>query len=416
MGKEIVIIGGGIIGYCSAYFLSEGGHKVTILDRSNNIEGASHKNAGMVVPSHFIPLASPGIIKKGLKWMLKSDSPFYIKPRLNLDLLKWGWHFYRHANTNHVNKYSRILASMNNKSRDLYNEFNNIFKDDFSYKSKGLLMLFKSEEAEKEEIKVLELAHQVGVDARYLSCNELNDLDKGTTYDVKGAVYYPGDAFMDPGKFMQVLEKHLIRKGVAIQKGIDVTGFKFHKSRIKSIVSNEKSFEGEEFLISAGVYSTDLAKKLNYNLPMQGGKGYSITVEKPENLPEICSILVESKVAVTPFSGNLRLAGTMEIAGQDLSINHKRVNGYLKSVEQYMPDFPYNNLSKDVIWAGLRPCSPDGIPYLGRASKYTNLLFATGHSMMGLSLGPVSGDIVADIIDSKGQYAYLDKLSPDRFS
>ena len=416
MGKEIVIIGGGIIGYCSAYFLSEEGHQVTVLERSTSDDGCSQKNAGMVVPSHFIPLASPGMIKKGLKWMLKSDSPFYIKPRMNITLLKWGMAFYKHANAGHVNKYAPVLAAMNNESRDLYNTFSSIFKEDFSYKQKGLLMLFNSEESEQEELKVLELAQNVGIEAKYLSCDELNELDKGTPYSVKGAVYYPGDSFMDPGKFMSILEKNLISRGVKIEKGVNITSFKSQGDRVTKIYSENKVYEGEELVVSAGVYSTDLAKKLNCNLPMQGGKGYSITLEKPESLPEICSILVESKVAVTPFSGNLRLAGTMEIAGHDLTINHKRVNGYLRSVENYMPEFPFSNMPKEPVWAGLRPCSPDGIPYIGRTNKHSNLTFATGHSMMGFSLGPVTGSMVASIIDGKDKYPYLDLLSPDRFN
>ena len=416
MGKKVIIIGGGIIGYCSAYFLSETGHQVTIIEKSNETDGCSHWNAGMVVPSHFIPLASPGIIKKGLKWMLRNDSPFYIKPRMNLELLKWGLLFYKHANSNHVSKYAPILADLNNRSRDIYNHFDAVFKDDFSYKAKGLLMLYQSKEAEKEESMVMEMAHQVGIEAKYLSCDELNELDHGTRYDVRGSIYYPGDTFMDPGKFMAILKNKLLENGVTIHKGVGVSSFEKSNNRVSKVIAGEISFEGDEIVITAGVYSSSLAKKLNINLPMQGGKGYSITLEKPDTLPEICSILVESKVAVTPFSGNLRLAGTMEIAGLDLSVNNKRVNGYLKSVEKYMPEFPYTNMPDDTAWSGLRPCSPDGIPYIGRTKRYSNLTFATGHSMMGLSLGPVSGNIVADIINEKDKDHHLSQLSPDRFS
>jgi D-amino-acid dehydrogenase len=180
--------------------------------------------------------------------------------------------------------------------------------------------------------------------------------------------------------------------------------------------SNDSSFEADEFVISAGVYSSILAKKLGIYLPMQGGKGYSVTIKKPESLPEICSILVESRVAVTPMSGNLRLAGTMEIAGLDQSISKNRVNGYLKSVENYLPDFKYEKMDYKGIWVGLRPCSPDGIPYIGRTKKYKNLIFATGHSMMGLSLGPVSGKIISDIVSNRNDFPDLNQLTPDRFN
>jgi D-amino-acid dehydrogenase len=363
-----------------------------------------------------VPLASPGIIQKGLKWLLRNDSPFYIKPRLNLELMHWGWLFNKHANSRHVKKFAPILANLNNSSRDLYLELGSSLGNNFSHSSKGLLMLFQTSATKKEELEAAELAQKVGIDTQILSGDEVSGLDNGTSYNVKGAVYYPGDAFLDPGILMRTLEEKLIEKGVNIKKGVEISSLEFGNGMITGAHSNDSSFEADEFVISAGVYSSILAKKLGIYLPMQGGKGYSVTIKKPESLPEICSILVESRVAVTPMSGNLRLAGTMEIAGLDQSISKNRVNGYLKSVENYLPDFKYEKMDYKGIWVGLRPCSPDGIPYIGRTKKYKNLIFATGHSMMGLSLGPVSGKIISDIVSNRNDFPDLNQLTPDRFN
>jgi D-amino-acid dehydrogenase len=260
------------------------------------------------------------------------------------------------------------------------------------------------------------LAQKVGIEAQILNGAEVSDLDRGTRYKVKGAVYYPGDAFLDPSILMDTLERKLLERGVKIRKGTGINSFEHLNGRITGAISEELRFEGDEFVISAGVYSSILAKKLGIYLPMQGGKGYSITIKKPESLPEICSILVESKVAVTPMSGNLRLGGTMEIAGLDKTISQTRLNGYLKSVEQYLPEFKYGNINYEKVWVGLRPCSPDGIPYMGRTEKYKNLIFATGHSMMGLSLGPVTGKIISDIVGEINDFDDINQLSPDRFN
>lgn len=416
MSKSVVIIGGGIIGYCSAYYLSQAGHQVTVVDDRRDMKGCSYENAGMIVPSHVVPLASPGSMKKGLIWLLKNDSPFYIKPRLNFDLLHWGWLFSKHANSRHVNKYAPVLASLNNDSRDLYEELSRSMGDNFSHKSKGLMMLFQSASAEMEELEAAKLARSVGIEAQILNGEEVSAIDKGTRYNVRGAVYYPGDAFLDPAILMNLLERHLTNKGVNICKGISITDIEYSKKRIIGVNSTEKSFEAQEYVISAGVYSSILAKELGMYLPMQGGKGYSITIVKPETLPEICSILVESKVAITPMSGNLRLGGTMEIAGFDESISYKRVDNYLRSVEDYLPDFKFNNMDKKEVWVGLRPCSPDGIPYIGRTNNYKNLIFATGHSMMGLSLGPITGKIVSDIVNEIDGFSDINQFSPDRFN
>ena len=416
MAKNIVIIGGGVIGYCTAYYLAQSGHKVTILEKSMERDGCSYGNAGMIVPSHFIPFVAPGIIKKGLKWMLKRDSPFSIKPRLNLDLFRWVWHVYNNANKSHVKHTAPILASLSQWSRELFSDLNNSLPDDFDFKEKGLLMLYKSAEAEAEEIETAELAGKLGIKTQVLTNEELSQLDGGAEYNVRGAVYYPNDAFLDPMRFMISLEKSLLQMGVTIENGCVVNRVSSDHKVVRSVATNKGEYEADEFVLCAGIYSSLLAKSLGLNLPMQGGKGYSITLENPGPLPEICSILLEARVAITPIGNSLRLAGTMEIAVLDFKISRKRVEGYLKSVQNYLPDYKYSDLENGQVWVGLRPCSPDGLPFIGRTSKFSNLLVGTGHAMLGLSLAPATGKLLTDIINEEAISLDINHFSPDRFN
>ncbi len=415
MGKKVIVIGGGIIGYCTAWYLTGSGHEVTILERSRADDSPSYNNAGMVVPSHFIPLASPGIIKKGLVWMLRADSPFYIKPRLDASLIRWCWQFYRHANSRHVRRAAPLLAEMNQLSRCLFQEITDGLDARVNFKSAGLLMLYATHKGEEEEKETAKVAASLGIEAKNLNNSELNELDSNISYKAKGAVYYPGDAFLDPAAFMKSLEINLKSRGVEIMKGMAVRDFIYENRKIHSVLAGDRFFEADEFVLAAGIDSADLAKKAGLDIPMQGGKGYSVTIDNPGKMPGICSILTEARVAVTPMGNKLRLAGTMEFAGKDVSVNRKRVEGYLKSVAQYIPDISYGILKDKTVWAGLRPCSPDGLPYIGRFNRYPNLIAATGHAMMGLSLGPVTGLIVTDLVNNKMPSIPVRRLHPDRF-
>jgi D-amino-acid dehydrogenase len=412
---KIIIIGGGIIGYNAAWFLNNSGHEVTILEKNVDNSSASYGNAGMVVPSHFIPLASPGIISKGIKWMFQSDSPFYIRPRFDFNLFRWIWQFFRHSTLSHVNDSIELLRDLNLRSRDLYKEIIPALGEDVFFKPDGLLMIYNTAKGEKEETKTAKIAERLGIATEVLDSSKLSMLEKGIEYKALGAVYYPGDAFMDPGLYMFALERKLRERGVEIIKGVDAARILTHREKIGEIETEAGVHTADHFILSAGIHSNILAAQLGINLPMQGGKGYSITLESPEQSPNICSILTEAKVAITPMGPNLRFAGTMEIAGNNLSINRKRVSGYLKAVTSYLPGYDFESLKRQKVWAGLRPCSPDGLPYIGRSHKYDNLVIATGHAMLGHSLGPVTGELVSQIVEEKEPGIKIDKLSPDRY-
>ena len=412
---KVVIVGAGIVGLSSAYFLKQSGHDVIVIDKNEQSVGCSFGNAGMIVPSHFIPLASPGMIAKGFRWMFSSESPFYIKPKFDLNLLKWGWNFYQHSNESHVQKSINPLKEIHLLSKSIYQQWYSELSFDFGYCERGLLMLYKTSSAEKEEIETSHVANKIGIEAKVLSSYEVQQLEPDVKVNVRGGVYYPGDAHLTPQQLVVQLKKLLESNGVQFIQD-EVNQFETEKSKVTKVITSHNSYDADELVIAAGVWSYEMAKKIGVNVPMQAGKGYSFTLENVKKNSRIPSIFLEARVAVTPMGNSLRFGGTMEIAGINSIINMNRVNGIVRAIPQYYPEMTVSIPKKEEVWYGLRPCPPDGLPYIGRSSKISNLIFATGHSMMGLSLGPATGKLVQQIINEEKTSIDVDVFNPNRFS
>ncbi|MES2439101.1 MAG: FAD-dependent oxidoreductase [Verrucomicrobiota bacterium] len=411
---RVVIVGGGVIGLCSAYYALKRGLQVTVIEReAAGGDNCSMGNAGMIVPSHFTPLAAPGMIAKGLRWMFNPESPFYVRPRVNLDLMRWGWLFYRHSTERHVAASRGLLRDLNLESRRLFAELSE--EEDFGLVKRGLLMLCKSQKGLDEEAHVAKQANELGLKAEVLDAKGTAALDPAITMSVTGSVYFPEDCHLSPSRFMASIRKRVLAAGGIIESGVIIDDVKIRAGEVVAVTGNGRRFEGEKFVIAGGSWSADLLKTVGLKLPLQAGKGYSLSLPSPPELPQLCSIFAEAKVAITPMDGSLRFGGTMEVGGLDLSINPARVRGIVKSVNAYFPRFSEKDFEGIKPWAGLRPVSPDGVPYLGRVPGLTNLLAATGHAMMGLSLGPVSGRLVADLLAGDSPFRPIEAMSPGRF-
>jgi D-amino-acid dehydrogenase len=413
--SNIGIIGGGIIGLSSAYYLTKAGHQVTIIEQSDLKDGCSFGNAGMIVPSHIIPLAAPGMITKGIRWMFNSSSPFYVKPRLSGDLIRWGYHFYKHSTKEHVAKSAPALKEISLLSKAMYQQLSKELPFDFGYHERGLLMLYQTREAEHEESETATLANKHGIEARILSGHEVQDLEPEVKVNVLGGVYFPGDAHITPQAYVNQMITHLKNNGVSINSGTTVTDFRVEKEKIKTIITDKGDFEFDELIIATGSWSGIITSKLGISLPMQAGKGYSFTLPDIKKNVRIPSIFLEARVAVTPMSNTLRFGGTMEITGVDHRISMNRVKGIVDAIPNYYPEMNVTMPKQNEIWHGLRPCSPDGLPYIGRSKRITNLVLATGHSMMGLSLGPGTGKLVSEIISREKTSIDIALFDPERF-
>ena len=414
--RHTLIIGSGVIGLSTAHYCQQRGHAVTIIDRlPAQRDGCSFGNAGMIVPSHFIPLAAPGMVKLGLKWMWNPESPFYIKPRLSWDLITWGFRFWQAANKQHVARCAPLLRDLNFASRACYES---LAADghEFSLVQKGLAMLCKTDHALHEEAATAARANELGIPAEVLDARAMAALDPTVSMDINGAVYFPKDCHLSPSRFMASLEASLIAGGATFIRDTEVSAFATEGSRITAVQTYNGDFSADEFVVAGGSWSPKLAAALGLRLPMQAGKGYSLTVTNPRELPQLCSIFTEARVAVTPMDGTLRFGGTMEIAGLNENITPRRVNGIIKAAPKYFPAFRESDFDGILPWRGLRPCSPDGMPYMGRTSRWKNVTIATGHSMMGLSLGPGTGKLIAEVVDGTKPSIDLSLLSPDRYA
>lgn len=413
MSKKVTIIGGGIIGLSTAYFLQKEGCEVTIVDRSNMDSGASYSNAGYICPSHFIPLAAPGVVRSGLYWMLNASSPLYIKPSLNSDFLKWVWAFNKSATASRVQKNAIHLRDFTVFSQELFQSIKKEEQFSFHYDKKGLLMLCQTERQLEKELNILTMANGLNVHAKEVSKSELKILEPSVDINSVGGVYFKNDHHSTPNDFMRQLKVHLKSKGVRIIANETVVDFKMKQSKIDSVITDKQILHADEYVMASGSWSADLCKKLNLKLLLQAGKGYSMNTELLTGVT-IPAILAEAKVAVTPMNRFTRFAGTMEIAGVNHKINRKRVEVIADAVQKYYPSIQLSVPEIEAATCGLRPLSPDGLPYIGKPQSCENMTLATGHAMLGWTLGPGTGKLVSELILNKKSSLDISPYHPNR--
>jgi D-amino-acid dehydrogenase len=413
--SKILIIGGGIMGLSSAYFLQKAGHEVTILEKGDLSDNCSFGNAGMIVPSHFVPLAAPGMIQQGIRWMFNSKSPFYVKPSVNPDLISWGMKFMKHANAGHVARSAKPLLEISLLSKKLYEELSTQPDFDFGLVEKGILMFYKTEKAGEEEAHLAESGRKLGLDMAVLNAKECQALQPELALDVLGAVHYRCDAHLYPGHLIAALLKHLEANGVKIHRNQEVTKIETLNGKITGVWTGTTEWHADQYIIAGGSWSPAIARMVNLKVPLMPGKGYSFMEKEPRQRMQIPALLCEARVAITPMNGGIRYGGTMELAQMNNRINMNRVKGIVESVPKYFPDLHPVVPSEKDIWFGFRPSSPDGLPYIGRSGKYSNLIIATGHGMMGLSLGPATGLLVSQVADDAVTPIDIGAFSPNRF-
>jgi len=395
--SKILIIGGGIVGLTSAYYLQKRGYEVTILDKGDITDNCSFGNAGMIVPSHFVPLAAPGMIKQGIRWMFDSKSPFYVRPSLNMNLVNWGLKFMKHATAKHVSEAAVPLRDLSLLSKKLYEGLAKESDFDFELTNNGILAFYKTEKAGEEEAHLAARAIELGLDMAVLTADECRALQPDLKLDVLGAVHYRCDAHLYPAKLMNALLKYLLNNGVKIVHNKEVDKIETAGNRITKIFTGDIAWEADQYVLATGSWSPAVAKMADIKISLMPGKGYSFMKPEPQQRLTIPALLCEARVAITPMNGQIRYGGTMELDKINTRINMQRVKGIVESVPAYFPDLkPAVPAEKD-IWYGFRPSSPDGLPYIGRSEKRENLIIATGHGMMGLSLGPATGLLVSQI-------------------
>ena len=413
---KAAIIGGGIMGLCSAYYLRKDGWDVTVIDKGDMLDNCSYGNLGMVVPSHFVPLAAPGMISQGIRWMFDKKSPFYVHLSADLALAKWGLKFMKSATQKHVEKSAQYLLDLNLYSKHLYEELSVTPGFDFSFEKKGIMMYYKTEKTGEEEIHLADKGKSMGIDVEALTASQVQLLEPGIQLDILGAVHYRSDAHLYPNDLMKQMLAHLKNAGVVFMENAPVQKIVKEKNKIKKVVTASGDVGADVVVIATGSWLPQLAKMAGENLSLMPGKGYSFTIDKPQQRLNIPAILCEARVAITPMNGKMRYGGTMEIGKMNDDVNMNRVAGIVESIPAYFPNLNLEMPKQKDVWHGFRPCTPDGLPYIGFSEKTENLLIAGGHLMSGLSLGPATGKIIADLANKKTPSVKIDAFSPVRFS
>lgn len=392
---DILIVGGGVIGLACAYELSRAGARVVLIDKSDPGYGCSYGNAGWITPCFAMPLPMPGMLFKSIRWLTDPESPLYIKPELSVTLFRWLLRFLLSMNRRQMMSSVQALTELSKISLKLYKDLAQTTDKPFSFEQKGLFMVAQSADGLKYARNEMELVATQGIPGRLMGEEEARVFEPALTKRIKGGVFFNEEAHAEPLQVTQTLAHEAKKLGAQILSKAEVIDFQLDGNGIASARTTRGVFVAEQFVLATGSWSPRIAQTLALRVPVLGGKGYAIITDPLAPNPQRPMMLVEKKVAVTPRNGTLRLAGTLELVNQDETFTTRRVEAIVRGAREFM-NVP-EKISFHEIWRGLRPCTPDGVPIIGRSKRYPNMILATGHQMLGLQSATGTGKLVADI-------------------
>jgi D-amino-acid dehydrogenase len=414
--KSLTVIGAGAIGLSVGYFAQRAGLDVTVVDRGDYNEArCSDGNAGMIVPSHFEPLASPGMLRQGLRSLLNPSGPVRVPLRFDPSFIRWSWHFLRSARHRQVARSAPLLRDLLLESREMFATLAARHGNQCGLQHRGMLMICATQEALSNESHAAEFAQRLGIDAQVLDAAGVQRLESQTPVNCFGGVYYPLDADLQPLAYRHMLECELRAGGARIRWNTEVASLRADDNRVAAIDTTGTMLPADEIVVAGGAWSGQLLRTAGIRMPLQAGKGYSLTLPGAHAAPSIPSMLVEARVAVTPWTDQVRFAGMMEFLGLDTRIEPQRVAGMRRRILSYYPGLDAARFDSAREWCGLRPCSPDGLPFVGRSSRYANLSIATGHAMLGIALAPVTARLLTDVLLGRTLPESIAHLNPERF-
>lgn len=411
--SDVLIVGAGVVGLSVAYYAASAGAKVVVLEKGEIGAGSSWGNAGLIVPSYFEPLPGPGVMGEGLKHLLDQQGYFGIHVRPDLRLINWLARFARHCNRREFYLHSELLMRLNNEGLQVHLELARLGGREYDFSQKGLLYLFLTGNRLSLARERAARARNSGIVSEVLSGDEVRALEPAAGREVIGGIRYITDAGLDPAKFVEWLAKQAAAWGVQIRTQTEVFDFHVGRNRVNSILTTRGEFKSEQVVLAGGAWLAPLGRCLGVNLPVEGGKGISQTFSKPKMNVRQPLILEEHHVAVSPLPNALRITGVLELSGLDLTISPDRLRGIHRSAGRYLP--LVEPLFPSEIWRGLRPCTPDGLPLVGRLHSLDNVILAGGHDTKGMTLGPLTGQHVTRLLAGQAIGDFEQKLSPARF-
>lgn len=413
---QTIVVGGGVIGVCCAYFLARRGARVTVLERNEIGRGASYGNAGVIAPGHT-PINKPGRVRQALKSILDPLSPLYVAPRPDPSLAAWLWSFSRTCTEGHLALAMHTLGPLGHATSKLFDELIEREKLECSYRRQGYHEAYLTERgleaAEQEAGRI----RQYGYHPEILSGDALREREPSLNSQILGGVFYPEAATLNPYGFVLELAERARRHGAVFRTGTEVVSILTANAEVRGVrTADGETTAADAAVVATGAYSAPLIRRLGLRFPLQAAKGYHRDCQPAEgkipSLRQAC-MLGEKSVFCTPMSGLVRFAGTLEFSGVNHEIRRPRLEQLTNAARRYLNGV--GNIEPLSEWCGLRPCMPDGLPVVGPVARYSGLFIATGHAMLGLTLGPITGKLVAECVLDGAASMDITALRADRF-
>ena len=393
---DVLILGGGVIGLACAYELLRQGRNVTILDQAEVGGGSSHGNCGTLTPSHAMPLAMPGVISTAIRWLLKRDAPLRIKPRFDPALLRWLESFRRRCNWKDFSAVTAVKAPLLMRSNALIAEWVARDELDCEYQAIGTLHVYRDRKTLADASWYSRTLAEVGIPVEALDGERIEAMEPALKPGVVGGYFNPADAQLRPDRFVAELARIVRERGGRIEERTQIGGISVERGRITRVRTSRGDYSANEVVFALGAWAPALARTIGLCLPIQPGKGYSITYSRPAICPRLPLTLKEDSVCVTAWGSGFRLGSTMEFAGYDSSLNRTRLDALRRAAARYLHEPEGSQMQEE--WYGWRPMTPDDLPILGRVRGIDNLCMATGHGMLGVTLSAVTGLLVSEVI------------------
>lgn len=412
--ESAVVVGAGIVGIACAHYLSKAGLQVTLIDRRTVGGACSYANCGYICPSHVLPLTEPSAIRVALKSLLNPKAPFRVKPQFSPALWNWMWQFARRCTTRQMLESGKHLKSILDASMTAYRDLLDEERFDCQWQDTGLLYVMQTSAGMKEFSHTDQiLSDHFGVEAKRIEGDQLPEFDPALKSGLAGAYHYPDDAFVRPDLLTAQWSERLRERGVSLLENCELLQVVKSGRRIDHLVTTSGELRADHYIIAAGAWSTRLSSQLECHIPIQPGKGYSVSMSRPDPCPIYPMLFPEHKVGVTPFTDGYRLGSMMEFVGYDATIPEHRIERLRESAKPYLVT-PFTD-GPQRTWFGWRPMTWDSLPIIGPVPKLENALLATGHNMLGMSLATASGKLIAEFVLGQPRHIDVQAFSPLRF-
>ena len=399
-GRSVLVVGAGVIGTACAHYLAESGRRVTLLDRSTVGGEASHGNCGCICPSHLLPLAEPGIIGRALAGLVSRNTPFFVAPRLDLSLWQWLLHFAGNCREKQMIQTGHYALALLQQSRFLYDELIKKYQLKCDWETKGALYVCKQWQTFKALSAKSELLRsEFGMQAQRLVDQQLTELEPTLRQGLAGAWYFPGDAHLRPDRLLRSWRESLVQRGVTVREQTEVCALSQREGRVRAVITDRGEIPAEQFVFATGAMTPSLAGDLGWRAPIQPAKGYSLTMPRPQTCPQRALHFVDYGVVATPWRSGYRLGSILEFSGYNRHIDPRRVSLLREGANQYLAE-PCTEIAEET-WVGWRSMTPDGLPRVGPCPAASNVYVAAGHNMLGMSMAPATGQMIAQMLNDQ---------------